>query len=112
MMAKGFVIGMQFEALFQDELFFELGRHANQMAEKIAKVLQNSGYPFYATACSNQLFPILPNEVLEQLSKNFVFSEQAKIDENHSAIRFVTSWATTEENVDALCEFLLSKSAK
>jgi threonine aldolase len=112
MMAKGFVIGMQFEALFQDELFFELGRHANQMAEKIAEVLQKCGYPFYATACSNQLFPIFPNEVLEQLSKNFIFSEQAKIDESHSAIRFVTSWATTEENVEALCEFLLGKSAK
>jgi threonine aldolase len=112
MMAKGFVIGMQFEALFQEGLFYELGRHANQMAEKIAEVLRTCGYPFYASACTNQLFPILPKEVLEQLSKNFIFSEQAKIDENHSAIRFVTSWATTEENVETLCSFLLSNTGR
>ncbi|MDF2942467.1 MAG: aromatic amino acid beta-eliminating lyase/threonine aldolase [Herbinix sp.] len=106
MMAKGFVLGIQFEALFEDNLYYELGRHANQTAEKIAEVLQKCGYAFYAPTCSNQLFPILPNEVLEQLSKNFIFMEQAKVDEKHSAIRLVTSWATTDENVDALCEFL------
>ena len=106
MVAKGFVIGIQFEALFQDDLYYELGRHANLMAERVAEVLQECGYTFYAPTYSNQLFPILPNKVLERLSENFIFMEQAKIDEKHSAIRLVTSWATTEENVEALSKFL------
>lgn len=102
MMAKGFVIGIQFEALFQDDLFYELGAHANHMAMKIAKVIKECGYSFYAPACTNQLFPILPNNMIEKLSEDFVFSEQEKIDEGHSAVRFVTSWATTENSVEAL----------
>lgn len=118
MMAKGFVLGIQFEALFlqagaepgeegsaQQVLYLELGRHANEMAEKIAEALKECGYNFYAPACSNQLFPILPNQVLTSLSKEFVYSVQAKVDEDHSAIRLVTSWATTEEQVAKLIQF-------
>lgn len=105
LMAKGFVTGMQFEALFQDNLYFELGIHANEMAERISKVLTNKGYTFYAKPCTNQLFPILPNEVLNKLSEEFNFSIQDKIDEEHSAIRLVTSWATTLQGVDDLCKF-------
>lgn len=108
LMAKGFVVGIQFEALFQDNLFFELGSHANEMAEKITKVLKEGGYSFYAPPCTNQLFPILPNDVLEKLSEEFQYSVQANVDNEHSAVRFVTSWATTQESVDALCEFLRS----
>jgi len=119
MMAKGFVIGIQFEALFmtrksanqfntyQDNLYYELGYHANAMAEKIAEVLQRCGYSFYAPICSNQLFPILPNDVIDRLAVDFKFMVQAKIDEKQSAIRFVTSWATTEENVEKLIEFFI-----
>lgn len=111
LMAKGFVTGIQFEALFQDNLFFELAEHANQMAERIALALQQCGYAFYAPPCTNQLFPILPNELLEQLAKQFVFSVQEEVDANHSAIRLVTSWATTERSVAALITFLLSYKA-
>jgi len=105
MMAKGFVIGMQFEALFQDNLFFKLGTHANEMSERIAKVLEECGYEFYAPPCTNQLFPILPNSILDKLSEEFVYSIEAKVDENNSAVRFVTSWATTKESVDKISEF-------
>ena len=105
LMAKGFIIGIQFEVLFQDNLFFELGNHANEMAENIAIVLKKCGYSFLVPPCTNQLFPIIPNNILEKLSEEFEYSVQVKIDEEHSAIRFVTSWATTQESVDALCQF-------
>lgn len=106
LMAKGFVAGIQFEALFQDDLFFQLGAHANRMAARIAQVLRESGYAFYAPPCTNQLFPILPNSLLSSLSEHFLFSVQAKVDSEHSAVRFVTSWATTEQGVVSLCEQL------
>lgn len=105
LMAKGFIAGIQFEVLFQDNLFFELGNHANVMAEKIAIVLKKCGYSFYVPPCTNQLFPIIPNIILDKLSEEFQYSVQAKVDEEHSAVRFVTSWATTQESVDALSEF-------
>jgi len=104
MLAKGFVIGIQFEALFQDKLYFELADHANKMAEIIADAIADCGYDFYAPPCSNQLFPILPDEKIERLVKDFSFSRQARIDEAHSAIRLVTSWATSKENVQKLVE--------
>ncbi len=102
MMAKGFVLGMQFEALFEDKLFFELAAHANNMAEKIADAFERLGYPFYGPWCSNQIFPILPNSLIKRLAKDFIFQTQAKVDDSHTAVRFVTSWATAESNVDAL----------
>lgn len=105
LMAKGFVVGIQFEALFKDNLFFELGKHANDMAEQIADFLKEKGYSFYAPPCTNQLFPIFPNKILEKLSKEFVYSIQTKVDDDHTAVRFVTSWATTQEGVDQLREF-------
>ena len=106
LLAKGFVIGIQFEALFEKRLFYELGVHANTMAEKIAKVLKEYGYQFYAEPCTNQLFPIFPNHMLEELSEEFAFLVQDKVDEESTAVRFVTSWATTEDSVKQLKDFL------
>ncbi len=113
MLAKGFVIGMQFEALFQPTaenqngkvLYYELGQHANDMAEQIAASMKESGYDFYAPICSNQLFPILPDQELEALAENFRYQIQDKVDKTHTAIRFVTSWATRQEHVDALKQY-------
>ena len=105
LMAKGFVVGMQFEALFQDNLYFELASHANRMAEQIATVIKECGYSFYAPPLTNQLFPIIPNNILEKLSEEFKYSVEAKVDSESSAVRFVTSWATTQKSVDRLKEF-------
>lgn len=102
LLAKGFVTGMQFEALFADGLFFELAAHANKMAAEIAEALTALKIPFYAPPQSNQLFPILPDEFIERLSHKFAFSRQARIKAQHRAIRLVTSWATTAEGVEAL----------
>lgn len=106
LMAKGFVTGIQFEGLFYDDLYFELGLHANRMADKIAAVLKELSYIFLTPTGTNQLFPIVENKVLLELEKEFGFSEQLKINEDYTAIRFVTSWATTIESVEALCTFL------
>lgn len=105
LMAKGFVTGIQFEVLFRNNLYFELGAHANEMAEKIAAVLKEGGYSFLAPAGTNQVFPILKDEVIEKLEKDFLFCIQNRIDKDHRAVRFVTSWATTPESVEALCDF-------
>lgn len=110
LMAKGFVTGIQFEALFCDGLFFELGQHANEMADIIASTLVENGYSFYMPPCSNQLFPIIPNRILDSFSKNFGFSIQKKYDEKQSVIRLVTSWATTMEGVKELCNFIENNS--
>lgn len=106
LMAKGFVAGIQFEALFENNLFFELAEHANEMAEIIGKELLQCGYEFYVKPCSNQLFPIVPDSLLEKLSEEFSYSVQFKYNETSSVIRFVTSFATTPKSVNALCEFI------
>lgn len=107
MPAKGFVIGIQFEELFRDNLFYDLASHANEMAGKIEKVLTDCGYDFYTTPGTNQLFPVLPDSLIKKLSKQFKFNIQDRVDDSRRAIRFVTSWATTNESVDRLCSFLL-----
>ena len=105
MMAKGFLLGIQFEALFEDNLFFELAEHANKMAERLAEIIEKYNYEFYAKPCTNQVFPIFPDVLLEKLSTQFIYEFIEKVDIYNSAIRFVTSWATTKESVEALDEF-------
>ena len=103
MLAKGRLLGLQFDTLMTDDLYFALGRHANAMASRLRDTFTALGCPFLAKPESNQLFPILPDTVLSELSQRYVFSEQARVDETHRAVRFCTSWATKEENVQALC---------
>lgn len=105
MLAKGFVTGIQFEVLFEGDepLFFELAGHANRQANKIADALTAKGYDFYATPSgTNQLFPIVTAEKMAELERNFAFNVEMKLPDGRVAIRFVTSWATTDEMVDAL----------
>ncbi len=105
MTAKGFVLGLQFEVLFREQLFFELGAHANRMAEKLAAAIAKQGFSFYTPVCSNQLFPVLPDELIDRMAQEFGFLVQEVLDEGHSVIRLVTSWATPESNVDKLIGF-------
>lgn len=106
MLAKGFVIGIQFEELFRYDLYFQLSGHANRMAERIAQALVRKGYGFYATPCTNQLFPILPEKAVKELSKEFGFLVQKRDDMGNTVIRLVTSWATSKESVDRLCDYI------
>lgn len=103
MLAKGRLLGLQFHALMADGLYFHIASRANALAYRIRDTLLALDCPFLVPPVSNQLFPILPDRVLDALSSNYVFSEQQRMDEFHRCVRICTSWATTEENVEALC---------
>ncbi len=106
MLAKGRLLGIQFCALLEDDLYFKIAAHANALADQIRATLSNLGYALLVPGVTNQIFPILPDSLLSELSKNFSFTEQQRVDDTHRAVRFCTSWATTQENVDALCHAL------
>lgn len=101
MLAKGWLLGIQFEELFQHNLFYDMAAHANQMAFELKKALLDKGFSLAYDSCTNQLFPIFPDEMIERLKQNFTFNMDRRIDSTHSSIRLVTSWATTKESVDA-----------
>ena len=99
-MSKGRVLGVQFMSLFENSLFFDLANHANLMAQKMAKAIEKSGFSFLSKPQTNQIFPILPNNLVKKLEEDFDFYVWKKIDKEKSAIRLVTSWATREDIVD------------
>lgn len=103
MLAKGRLLGVQFDALMTDGLYFEIAAHADRLADKLRETFHRLNIPFLVPGITNQLFPILPDAVLEKLSEKYVFCEQERVDETHRAVRFCTSWATRPEAVDALC---------
>ena len=103
MLAKGRLLGVQFDALFTDDLYFKISEHAVKMADKIRACLDHLGVQHLVPGITNQIFPILPDELLAELSKNFMFTEMGRFDASNRCVRFCTSWATKEENVDALC---------
>lgn len=101
MMAKGWLLGIQFEELFQNGLFFNMAGHAGEMAGLLRQGIAGCGFSFRWNSETNQLFPIFPNELIAKLEKDFIFSPQQIIDEKHTCIRLVTSWATKLEAVHA-----------
>ncbi|NLL78434.1 MAG: aminotransferase class I/II-fold pyridoxal phosphate-dependent enzyme [Clostridiales bacterium] len=106
LLAKGRLLGIQFITLFEDGLYEELSEHAIRMADELRAVLEELNYPFLVKNGTNQLFPILPDEELNRLAEDFEFNYEQKTDETHHAVRFCTSWATREENVEKLKEAL------
>ena len=105
-LAKGRLLGLQFDTLFTDNLYFEISRHAINMAMKLKAALKAKGYRFYSESPSNQQFVILENDQLAQLEQHVQVSHWCKVDEKHTAVRFCTSWATTEENIDRVIGLL------
>lgn len=106
MLAKGWLLGLQFEALFENDLYFKIARHANEMADILRDTLTELGYSFYVEGSTNQVFPILPNHVLAELSKEVTYSPMGRVDDSHQIVRFCTSWASTREDVEYLCELI------
>lgn len=104
MLAKGRLLGIQFETLFKDGLYFEIAAHAVKMAMLIRDAFAAKGYLFQYDSPTNQQFPILPRGAMEKLSVKYSFSHWARIDSDHTAVRFCTSWATSEDNVKMLLE--------
>ena len=103
MLAKGRLLGIQFGVLFEENLYFEMGAYADRLADQLRDTLADLGCDMLVEGVSNQLFPILKDSVLAELAKEFSFVTMDKIGEDCHAVRFCTSWATKQENVDKLC---------
>jgi threonine aldolase len=101
MLAKGRLLGIQFEELMKDDLYLELGKHSNALAQKLQAGLESLGLTMMIQSPTNQIFPVVPNEWLPKLEKLVRFEVWAPGEEK-TAIRFVCSWATKEEDVDGL----------
>jgi threonine aldolase len=102
MLAKGRLLGVQFVALFEDDLYFELASHSNKMAMLIKEACIRKGFSFLTPSTTNQQFPIIPNEILKKLKEKYEYCFWKEIDENCSAVRFCTSWATKLSDVQKL----------
>lgn len=106
LLAKGRLMGIQFDVLFTDGLYFEISRHAIDMAEKLKAVFREKGYTFFLDSPTNQQFIVLENGQMEKLKQHAAFSFWEKKDEDHTVVRFATSWATREESILALKNLL------
>ncbi|MDO5123370.1 MAG: low specificity L-threonine aldolase [Eubacteriales bacterium] len=106
LMAKGWVLGLQFDTLFTDDLYYRLGAHAIEMANLLKEGLVKKGYTLYADSPTNQQFVIITNEKRDELCEKAVFENWEKFENGTTAVRFVTSWATKRENVEKLLELL------
>ncbi|MBE5922407.1 MAG: low specificity L-threonine aldolase [Lachnospiraceae bacterium] len=106
LLAKGRVLGIQFDALFTDNLYFKISQHAVEMAEKLKSIFKEKGYHFYLESPTNQQFIILENREMEYLKTQVAFSFWEKLDDMHTVVRFATSWSTTEEDLEHLKEIL------
>lgn len=106
MLAKGWILGLQFDALLEDDLYTKISTHADQLADQIRSAICDAGYPMPIPTTANQIFAILPTDVCREIEKDFTFSPWEKVDENHMLVRFCTSWASTRQGVDALCKEL------
>ena len=104
MLAKGRLLGIQFDTLFTDDLYTKIARNANDLAYQIRDIFVSNGYPLLFDSPTNQQYPIISDEELAILGKNFGYEYWERVDETHSGVRFCGSWATTQEQVDALRE--------
>ncbi len=102
MFAKGRLLGLQFDTLFTDDLYFRIGEHEMKLAEKLRNAFAEKGFEFYYDSPTNQLFPILSGEQIAKLSEKYSFSTQKKLPEGRTVVRFCTSWASREEDIDGL----------
>jgi threonine aldolase len=102
LLAKGWLLGVQFDALFTDGLYFEIGRHAIDLAERLKEIFAQRGFRFWIDSDTNQQFVILENGFMKRLGEKIVSGFWSKYDEEHTVVRFVTGWSTTEADLDAL----------
>ena len=106
MLAKGRLLGIQFDALFTDGLYLAIAKNAIDMAEYLKSELLKKGYKFHIDSPTNQIFVVMTDEKIKKLKEKVGFTYWERLDDKHSVIRFVTSFATTKEQVDALLEYL------
>ena len=108
MLAKGRLLGIQFDTLFTDDLYFKISAHADELAMKLKKIFLEKGYGLRYDSYTNQQFPILPDSHIEKLKEKYVFEFWEKVSDTESAVRFCTSWATKPEVVDELIRDIMA----
>lgn len=106
LLAKGRLLGVQFEALFTNNMYLEIGRHAVRLAMKLKKAFLEKGYKIHIDSPTNQQFVCMPNTVIDRLSKYASFELWGPRGETETVVRFVTDWATSEKDIDKLIELL------
>lgn len=106
LLAKGRLLGIQFDTLFTNDLYFRLSRNAIDTADRLKKAFSEKGYKFYIDSPTNQIFIVLENSKMDELSKKVSFSFWEKFDESHTVVRFATSWSTTLKSVEELIKLL------
>lgn len=106
LLAKGRLLGLQFDTLFTDDLYFRIARHAIEMAQRLKTVFRDKGYRFYLETGTNQQFIVLERAQMEALSSQVSFGFWENLDDQHTVVRFATSWATRPEDIDALAALL------
>ena len=109
LLAKGRLMALQFDVLFENGLYWELGKNAVEKADKLKNLFTNRGYKLYLDSPTNQQFIILDNKEMEELQKKVTFSFWEKFDDTHSVVRFATTWSTTQEELDELEKILDSQ---
>lgn len=102
LLAKGRLLGIQFDTLFTDDLYFKIAKHAIDMAERLKGIIEKKNIPFFLESPTNQQFVVLENKRMEELKKQVGFNFWETIDEDHTAVRFATCWSTTAEDLDFL----------
>lgn len=112
LLAKGRMLGLQFYELFRGDLFFELARHANETAGLLRSAIASEGFSFLADSPSNQVFPILPDVIIDKLKEQYDFHIWSRVDESSSCIRLVTSWATPRKAVETFAQTLKALNSK
>lgn len=106
LLAKGRIFGIQFSELFRNGLFYELSKHANDMAYKLVAGIQSLGFNFIAPPATNIILPIVADDIVAKLEKKYHFYQWEKLKTEYTSIRLVTSWATREDKVDEFIEDL------
>lgn len=105
-LAKGRLLGLQFKAIFEDDLYLKLGEHANKLAWKLIDGIKEAGFGFYCPPCSNMVFPIFPDELIKSFEGKVELEPHDRVDAHNSSVRLVTAWSTTEEEVDQFLELI------
>jgi threonine aldolase len=106
LLAKGWLLGVQFDTLFTDDLYFKISKNAIDMAELLREQLRAKGYKFFLDSPTNQQFIIVEDSKLKEIEPNVGYSFWEKYDDTHTVIRLATDWATTEENIETLMKYL------
>ncbi len=106
MLAKGWLLGVQFEALMEQDRYLTINAHANRLAQQVRSLLDEKGIPYIREATANQIFMTLPDESIRKLEQTLVLCPMGRVDADHSQVRLCTSWATTPESFAALMDAL------